>query len=242
MPASDLIWVMYTMGAHKHQGHIFVVARNPQSAAALAALAAVGAPCGVTVSQWVEREGCLQQLWRKPCGVLIADLDKDAALETVTEARRIWPWQTCIVLVKRGAVSHAVAMAKAGAAECLEKPVAPKRLQSAIRQGLEFAATLFNSGVPLTRTELKVLHLILAGGIAKDIAGRLGCSKRTIDVHRNNIFRKVGAKSCADIVKWAMSMGFLGGASNHLLLHPTLFGGPAPSRRNHPLPVGGVAP
>jgi len=195
------------MTAHAHSRHILIVARDVKSCAPLAV---VSAKCRATVSQCVGRQDGLRAMQKKSWDVLLVDLDKDAAVETIRDARRIWPWQFCIALVGRGAVSEAVEMIRAGATDCLEKSASPRRLLSAIRQGLAFADTsLFGSGTPLTRTELTVLHLLLAGHVARDIAAHLGRSKRTIDAHRNNISRKLGASNCVGIVKWAMSTGLL---------------------------------
>lgn len=223
------------MAAQTHQRHIFIVAKDLQSSTALAA---VVAPCGVSVGQCIGRQDCLRQLQEKPWDVLIVDQDRADALETVMEARRIGPWQSCIVLVDKGAVSHAVEMVRAGATDCLERPVAPPSLRSAVERGLDLAATLVGSGIPLTRTELTVLHLILAGQVAKDIARHLDRSKRTIDAHRKHIFRKLGVKTCVDMVKWAASMGLVNAESHqpHLARPSPRAVGPHPG---HPRPVRG---
>ncbi|MEN6428926.1 MAG: response regulator transcription factor [Phycisphaerales bacterium] len=155
---------------------------------------------------------CLQRLLDMPCDVLIVDWDEAGteARDMIVQARHMWPWQSCIALVGKGAVEPAVVAMKAGASDCLEKSTDPGPLLLAIEQGLCRAAALFPSGTSLTRTQLAVLHLILAGRTSRDIAERLGRSKRTVDVHRRNIFHKLGLRSSLEVMKWAMSTGFCG--------------------------------
>jgi DNA-binding NarL/FixJ family response regulator len=62
---------------------------------------------------------------------------------------------------------------------------------------------------PLTRTEKKVLCLILDGNSNKEIAGMLHRSVRTIEVHRSHIMRKFGAESLIDLIKRSAAMGLL---------------------------------
>ncbi len=55
----------------------------------------------------------------------------------------------------------------------------------------------------LTERELEVLELIVLGMSNKEIANKLFVSKRTIDNHRTNCMRKIGANNTADIVRIA---------------------------------------
>jgi DNA-binding CsgD family transcriptional regulator len=60
----------------------------------------------------------------------------------------------------------------------------------------------------LTQIEVQILQAILAGRTNHDIAAELHRSKRTIEVHRSRIMRKLQATSLVDLVKRAFGMGF----------------------------------
>ncbi len=59
----------------------------------------------------------------------------------------------------------------------------------------------------LTKREAVILKLILAGMTNKKIAQKLFRSERTIEYHRHRLMRKVGARTAADLVKRAITMG-----------------------------------
>ena len=60
------------------------------------------------------------------------------------------------------------------------------------------------SGNKLTRREREVLKLIAEGAAAKEIAARLGISPKTAQVHRENLKRKLNARSTAALVRYAV--------------------------------------
>lgn len=59
----------------------------------------------------------------------------------------------------------------------------------------------------LTPRERKVLHLIAKGKQTKVIAKELYVSPKTIEWHRSRIMKKLGVKSVAELVKYAMREG-----------------------------------
>jgi DNA-binding NarL/FixJ family response regulator len=62
---------------------------------------------------------------------------------------------------------------------------------------------------PLTKTEMKILHLILNGKSNKEIASLLHRSVRTIEVHRSHIMRKFDADNLIDLFKRAAIIGLV---------------------------------
>jgi FixJ family two-component response regulator len=154
---------------------------------------------------------CLEELSERPCDLFIIDLDgcEVEGLHTLVQVRRMAPWISSLAVVERAAVRCAVEAMKAGANDCLEKPVQEARLALAIEGHLSRAnASRGRSRKALTQTEIQVLQLILAGRTSRGIAVELHRSKRTIDVHRKNIMRKLEASSPVDLVRRAMGMGF----------------------------------
>lgn len=56
----------------------------------------------------------------------------------------------------------------------------------------------------LTRREREVLKLIAEGATTKDVAGRLGISVKTAQVHRDNLKQKLDLRSTAALVRYAI--------------------------------------
>lgn len=53
----------------------------------------------------------------------------------------------------------------------------------------------------LTPTEKRVAHYLVNGFTSKEIALALGCSPRTIEVHRANMIRKMGARNSLELIR-----------------------------------------
>ena len=62
---------------------------------------------------------------------------------------------------------------------------------------------------PLTRREREVLKLIAEGLTDREISGKLFISLRTAQRHHGNIRQKLNLKRTADIVKYAISRGYV---------------------------------
>lgn len=57
------------------------------------------------------------------------------------------------------------------------------------------------SGMSLTPREIECMHGIMRGLTAKEIAITLNISYRTVELHINNIRKKLGSKNKAEAVK-----------------------------------------
>jgi two-component system response regulator FixJ len=169
-------------------------------------------PHRTSIHSFSRPQDCLRELSDKPCDLLIVDLDGCEAegLDMLAEVRRMAPWISSLVLVGHAAVHSAVKALKAGARDCLEKPVRHERLLEVIKMQLgQIAAPVGRPGRSLTRKEVQILQLILDGMTSQDMARELHRSKRTIDVHRKNIMRKLEASCPADLIRRALGMGFI---------------------------------
>jgi two-component system, NarL family, response regulator NreC len=62
----------------------------------------------------------------------------------------------------------------------------------------------------LSAREMGVLWLIARGFTSSEIAAQLGLSTRTIEAHRARMSRKLGARSRAELVRYALDRGLLG--------------------------------
>jgi DNA-binding NarL/FixJ family response regulator len=61
----------------------------------------------------------------------------------------------------------------------------------------------------LTTREREIVKLIAEGKSSKDIAELLYISSRTVDHHRANVMNKLNIKKTADLVKYAISKGYI---------------------------------
>jgi FixJ family two-component response regulator len=59
----------------------------------------------------------------------------------------------------------------------------------------------------LTAREREVMVLVTAGLMNKQIAAEIGIAEITVKIHRGQIMRKMAAKSLADLVKMAQTLG-----------------------------------
>lgn len=53
----------------------------------------------------------------------------------------------------------------------------------------------------LSRREVEVLDLLVAGLRTKDIASRLGITTKTVETHRSRVFAKMQAQSCVELLR-----------------------------------------
>ena len=98
-----------------------------------------------------------------------------------------------------------------GAVDFLEKPYDPQHMLEVVQSALRTARERFarrarerelrDRLANLTRREREILDLVLDGLPSKSIAGRLGISVKTVDVHRTRIREKVGARSITTLVR-----------------------------------------
>jgi FixJ family two-component response regulator len=116
----------------------------------------------------------------------------------------------------QGDISMAVSAIKSGALDFIEKPFRGTeivaRLNEAIgayarrhAQNSSIATLHFPGREPLTRREREVLEQFTSGASNKEAGRTLGISPRTIEDHRANIMKKLGARNAADLVRIVMT-------------------------------------
>ena len=116
----------------------------------------------------------------------------------------------------QGDIAMAVSAIKNGALDFIEKPFRGTeivaRLNEAIgayarrhAQNSSIATLHFPGREPLTRREREVLEQFTSGASNKEAGRTLGISPRTIEDHRANIMKKLGARNAADLVRIVMT-------------------------------------
>jgi RNA polymerase sigma factor (sigma-70 family) len=116
-----------------------------------------------------------------------------------------------IFITGHGDIPMSVRAMKAGAVEFLTKPFRDQDLLDAVRIALEKDCERrerqkevsdlkerFNS---LTPREQKVISMVVAGMLNKQIADQLGTAENTVKVHRSRAMEKMHAQSVAELVK-----------------------------------------
>ena len=116
----------------------------------------------------------------------------------------------------KGDIAMAVSAIKNGALDFIEKPFRGSELVARLNEAIDAYVRRKNSGSkieslhfpgrePLTRREREVLEQFTAGASNKEAGRSLGISPRTIEDHRANIMKKLGARNAADLVRIVMT-------------------------------------
>jgi FixJ family two-component response regulator len=122
-----------------------------------------------------------------------------------------------IFMTGHGDIPMSVKAMKGGAVDFLTKPFRDQDMLDAVvtaierdrkrREADEIVATLQTLLETLTPREREVLTLVSSGLMNKQVAAELGLAEITVKLHRGHIMRKMGAKSLADLVRKAETLG-----------------------------------
>ncbi len=158
------------------------------------------------VSCFANGADCLEQLGKKNCNLLITDVKMPGmdGMALLSRVRRAAPWVSVMIVSGFGDIPMSVRAIKSGAVDFVEKPLERKAFLHKVKSILEesdFADTPIHCA--LSKTEKKVLKLILDGMANKEIAFRLDRALRTVERHRSDIMHKFGVDNIVELVKKA---------------------------------------
>src|SRR5437773_8960024 len=119
----------------------------------------------------------------------------------------------------QGDIAMAVSAIKNGALDFIEKPFRGTEIVARLDEAIgayarrqaqnslssNIASLHFPGREPLTRREREVLEQFTSGASNKEAGRHLGISPRTIEDHRANIMKKLGARNAADLVRIVMT-------------------------------------
>ncbi len=122
-----------------------------------------------------------------------------------------------VLITGRGDIPMTVRAMKAGASNFLTKPFADHDILMAVEEAVECDRRQRSDAQTeleirsrygsLTLRERQVMALVTSGLMNKQVAGRLGISLVTVKIHRGNLMDKMKAKSFADLVRMAGTLG-----------------------------------
>ena len=160
--------------------------------------------------------------------VIVADISMPQmnGLDALARIKKEDPGVKIVFLTMHSEVAYARRALKEGASGFLLKSSASSELITAIRAALEGKTyitpalagdvfrTLGQGGAPdpvgsLTPRQKEILQLLAAGRSAKEIAGILDVSARTVEFHKYRMMESLGLANSAELVHFAIRHGIV---------------------------------
>jgi DNA-binding NarL/FixJ family response regulator len=164
---------------------------------------------------------------------IVADISMPMlnGIDAVQQIKKVQPAIKVVFLTMHPDVGYAVRAFKEGASGYVLKNAAPDELITAIREGLKgktyvtpmIAGKLLRAYESGSRTQIEidaarnlssrkreVLQLVAEGHSIKEIASILNISAKTVEYHKYRMMEELGAKTTADLIRFAVKNGLSG--------------------------------
>ena len=154
--------------------------------------------------------------------VLNLSMPDGSSLEFVEELRRQWPQLKIVLMSVDDTPGFAQRALAGGASGYVLKERADEELPEAVTavvRGERYVSPVVAerlaeirralTGGQLSARETEVLRLIALGYTNVEIATQLGVSPRTVETHRAHVHRKLGVRTRAELVRYALKHGLL---------------------------------
>jgi len=177
-------------------------------------------------------EAVQKALETRPDVALVDITMPSGGIKTIERIRQECPKTRVLVLTMHDVPAYLRSAVAAGASGYVVKSAADSELLSAIR-AVHRGHTVLDPDLavmvvqgspgrkaaggqeggpesPLSPREREVLDLVAQGYTNQQIAERLGLSVRTVETHRSRLVEKLGLRSRADLVRYALDSGLFG--------------------------------
>ncbi|NOX26312.1 MAG: response regulator transcription factor [Deltaproteobacteria bacterium] len=167
----------------------------------------------------------------QPADLILLDISMPnlRGIEAVNEVKNINPQAKILILTMHSSKEFLYSAVQAGCDGYVLKEDSDVELLTAIRhcmQGKFYISPVLSdcylpeelariragakvNGERLTNREKQIIALVSAGNKSKEISELLRISIRTVEHHRANIMRKIGAKNTAEMIMYAVQHGFV---------------------------------
>ncbi len=145
------------------------------------------------------------------CLVLDIRMPRMSGLELQEKLNEQGSLLPIIFITGHGDIQMAVEAMRRGALDFIRKPFREQDLLDRINEALAFDAgkrkniaerqQLLDKVAALSEREREVFHRVANGEMNKVIAQDLGISARTVEVHRSQVMKKLGARTLAQLVR-----------------------------------------
>lgn len=162
---------------------------------------------GFNVKGFINAESFLQQVRIDQPGVVLLDINMPGIDGLELQRTLIDRHSSLVVVFLTGHASVEITKTafKRGANDLLQKPVKGEELCNAVAQAQDLAISLSVTRqehedleakiATLTEREKDLIPLIIQGKANKIIADELCIALRTVEIHRHNLFKKMGVSS-----------------------------------------------
>jgi two-component system response regulator FixJ len=114
-------------------------------------------------------------------------------------------------------VAVAVEALKQGAYDFIEKPFSGQQMLDCLRRAIDEDrrrrrqavrhAVISRRMASLTPREREVLDLVIAGETSRSIAGALGLTEKTVELHRSHVNKKMKVRNAVELVRLVEGLG-----------------------------------
>jgi two-component system, NarL family, response regulator NreC len=171
------------------------------------------------IADAVDLSAVMRQVGHHASHVLVLDLrlPNGSSIEMIRRVRKLFPGTAVVVLTLDDNPIFARRGIDAGATGFVLKDNVDTELVTAVRhasRGQEYVSPRLATGLGalqcatngdvLTPRETEILRLIALGHTSAEIALKLHLSRRTVETHGARIYRKLGFRTRAEIVRFAL--------------------------------------
>jgi DNA-binding NarL/FixJ family response regulator len=173
---------------------------------------------GAVVGEASDATSALRQIHDGDWDVVVADISLPgmSGLDLIKELRQLYPRLPTVVLSMHPAAQFARRALNAGAAGYLTKDSAPEALVAAVRDARSGRRNIGHEAAKdrpqtpaaaheaLSDREYQILRMFGSGRALSDIARDLGLSPKTISTYRMRVLEKLGMRSNAELMRYAI--------------------------------------